>query len=52
VERTGKERKVYTVLAGKEEGHSENRCVDWRMVSEWILGRLAGMCGMDPTGSE
>jgi hypothetical protein len=34
-------RKVYKVLFGKPEGdHSEDRGVDGRMESEWILGRL------------
>jgi hypothetical protein len=35
----------------KERDHSEDQGVDGRMASEWILGRLAGMCGLDYTGS-
>jgi hypothetical protein len=43
----GEKRKVYRVLVGKpkERYHSEDRGVDGRMGSEWILGRLAeGVC--------
>jgi hypothetical protein len=29
----------------------EDQGVDWRMGSEWILGRLAGVCRVDPVGS-
>lgn len=41
--RTGVEKKVCKVLVGKPEGknHSEDRGVDGRMLSKWILGRLA-----------
>jgi hypothetical protein len=36
----------------KEKDHSEDRCVDGRMGSEWILGRLAGeWVRVDPVGS-
>jgi hypothetical protein len=35
----------------KEGDHSEDRRVDRRMESEWILSRLAGVCGVDPVGS-
>jgi hypothetical protein len=34
-----------------ERDHSEDQGVDWRMGSEWILGRLAEGCGLDSTGS-
>jgi hypothetical protein len=40
----GQERKVYKVLVGKPEGkkiHGRPR-YRWKMVSEWILERLAG----------
>jgi hypothetical protein len=45
----GEERKVYSVLVGKPEGKRplEDRGVDGKMGSEWILGRLAGVRGMD-----
>jgi hypothetical protein len=36
----------------KVKNHSEDQGVDRRMRSEWILGRLAGGCGFDSTGSE
>jgi hypothetical protein len=36
----GEKRKVYRVLEGK--GPLEDQGIDGRMVSEWILGRLAG----------
>jgi hypothetical protein len=35
----------------KEGDNSEGRGVDGRMGSEWILGRLAGECRVDPVGS-
>jgi hypothetical protein len=40
----GEERKVYRVLMGnpKEIDQLEDRGVDGRMESEWILGRFAG----------
>jgi hypothetical protein len=42
--RVGEERNVYKFLVLKSEGrdHLEDRGVDGRMRSEWILGRLAG----------
>jgi hypothetical protein len=51
--RMREERKVYKVLVGKPEGRdlSEDQGEDGRMGSEWILGRLAGGCGLDSTGS-
>jgi hypothetical protein len=44
VARMGKERNVYKVWleSPKERDHFEDRGVDRRMGSEWILGRLAG----------
>jgi hypothetical protein len=36
----------------KERYHSEDQGVGGRMGSQWILGRLAGGCGLDSTGSE
>jgi hypothetical protein len=43
--RVGEERKVYRVWweSPKERGHSEERGIEGRMESEWILGRLAGV---------
>jgi hypothetical protein len=40
----GEERNVCKVLVGsqRERGHLEDRVVDGRIGSEWILGRLAG----------
>jgi hypothetical protein len=36
----------------KERDHPEDRSVDGRMGSEWILGRMArGECRVDPFGS-
>jgi hypothetical protein len=35
----------------KEGGHLEDRDVDGRMESEWILGRFAGGFGVDSVGS-
>jgi hypothetical protein len=35
----------------KERDHSEDKGVDGRMGLEWILGRLAGGCGVDSVGS-
>jgi hypothetical protein len=35
----------------KERDNSEDQGVRGRMGSEWILGRLAGGCGLDSTGS-
>jgi hypothetical protein len=45
----GEERKAHKVLVGKSEGknYSEDQGVDGMMGSEWILGRLAGVCGLD-----
>jgi hypothetical protein len=44
----GEDRKLYKVLVGKPEGkdHSEDRGIDERMGSEWILWRLAGGRGV------
>jgi hypothetical protein len=37
----------------KERGHSEDRSIDGRMGSEWLLGGLAGgWGGVNPVGSE
>jgi hypothetical protein len=49
----GEERKAHKVLVGESEGknNTEDQGVDGRMGSEWILGRLAGCCGLDSTGS-
>jgi hypothetical protein len=41
VARIGEERKVYKVYYSKDRG------VDVRIGSEWILARLAGVCGVD-----
>jgi hypothetical protein len=35
----------------KERNHLEDRGIDRRMGSEWILGRLAGRCVADSVGS-
>jgi hypothetical protein len=35
----------------KERDHSEDQGVGRRMGTDWILGRLAGGCGLDSTGS-
>jgi hypothetical protein len=53
VARMGKGRKVYDVFVGKPEGKRPlgRPRLDGRMGSEWILGRLAGVCGLDSTGS-
>jgi hypothetical protein len=53
VARMGEERKVYKVLVGKLAGKRplEDRGVGGRMGSELMLGRLAGRCGLDSTGS-
>jgi hypothetical protein len=50
VARTGEDRKMYRVSVEilKERDHLEDRGVDGKMGSEWILGRLAG--GLDSTG--
>jgi hypothetical protein len=42
--RKREDRKLYSVWweSPKERDHSEDRGVDGRMGSEWILGRLAG----------
>jgi hypothetical protein len=47
------ERNVYRVFVrkSKEKNHSEDREVDERMGSEWILGRLRGRgCEVDSAG--
>jgi hypothetical protein len=36
----------------KERDHSEDRGIDGRMGSEWILGKLDEECGVDSVGSE
>jgi hypothetical protein len=46
----GEERKVYKVLVGRPEGNRPQG-IAGRIGSECILGRLAGGCGVDPTGS-
>jgi hypothetical protein len=45
----GEGRNVYRVLVRKPEGekHLKDQGVDGRMGSKWILGRLAGGCGLD-----
>jgi hypothetical protein len=35
----------------KERDHSESQDINGRMGSEWTLGRLAGGCGVDSSGS-
>jgi hypothetical protein len=35
----------------KDRDHSDDQGIDGRMGSEWILGRLAGGCVVDSTGS-
>jgi hypothetical protein len=35
----------------RRKNQSEDRGVDGRMGSKWILGRLAGGCGVDSVGS-
>jgi hypothetical protein len=35
----------------KETDHLKDHGVDGRVGSEWILGRLAGECTVDPVGS-
>jgi hypothetical protein len=49
----GVERKVYKFRwkSPKERDHLEDRGVDRRMGSEWILERLAEGCGVNLTGS-
>jgi hypothetical protein len=53
--RMGEERKVYKDflwLSPKERDHSEDRSVDGRMRSEWMLRRWAGWgCGVDSVDS-
>jgi hypothetical protein len=43
----GQERKMYKVLVGKPEERDllEDKGIDGRMGSEWILGRLGGVYG-------
>jgi hypothetical protein len=47
VARMEEERKVYKVLMGTPEGKRplERPRHRWGMISEWMLGRLAGVCG-------
>jgi hypothetical protein len=49
----GEERKVYRDLVGrqKERDHLEAQGVDGMMGSDWILGRFARGCRVDPVGS-
>jgi hypothetical protein len=49
----GEERKANKGLVGKAEEKRplEDQGVDGRMVTEWILGRLAEGCGLDSTDS-
>jgi hypothetical protein len=51
--RMGEERKCtrFWWKNPKERDHLEELGVDWRMGSEWILGRLAVRRRMDPVGS-
>jgi hypothetical protein len=53
VARMGEERKCKRCWweSPKERYHLEDQGVDGRMGSEWILGRLAGVCRVDLTGS-
>jgi hypothetical protein len=48
----GEERKVYEVLVGNPKGKRPlgRQDIDKRMGREWILGRLAGGCGLDGMG--
>jgi hypothetical protein len=45
VARMGEGRNVYRVLVGKERDQSEDRTIDGRMGSKWILRRLVGGSG-------
>jgi hypothetical protein len=47
----GEERKCTRFWWERLKDHSEDQGVDERMVSEWILGRLAWGCGLDSTVS-
>jgi hypothetical protein len=49
----GEEIKLYRVFVEKpkEKNHLEDQGVDGRIGSEWILGRLAGGCVLDPIRS-
>jgi hypothetical protein len=53
VARMGEGRNVYRVLVGKPVGkdHLQDQGVDGRLGSKWTLGRLAGGCGVDSSGS-
>jgi hypothetical protein len=43
--------KCVEFLVGKpKRDHSEDQGVDGRIGTEWILGRLAGECGVDSVG--
>jgi hypothetical protein len=47
----GEERKVNRWESPREGDHLEDQGVGGKMVSEWIVGRLAWGCGLDSTGS-
>jgi hypothetical protein len=52
VARMGEGRNAYRVLVGKERDKSEDRGVDGRMESEWILKETGlGGCRVDSSGS-
>jgi hypothetical protein len=53
VARMEEERKIYRVWweSPKEREPLEDQGTDGRIRSEWILGRLAGECRVDPVGS-
>jgi hypothetical protein len=42
------ENRVLRIISGPER---DEVTIEWRMESEWILGRLAWGCGLDSTGS-
>jgi hypothetical protein len=47
----GRNRTGFWWESPKERDHSEDRGVDGRMGSKWILGRLVWGCGVDSPGS-